>query len=595
MRAPFVALDDARPGRERLLRYRDPKGSVAAWSPAEVAPALAAIEAAQARGLHAAGYFSYELGYALEPRLAPLMPAGRKLPLLWFGLFGARETHENAHLLGEAVAGHAYAGPLRDVPSEDAYAPGFLAVKALIAAGDTYQINLSFRARFSFLGDPIALYLRMRARAGAGFGAYVEDGERAILSLSPELFFACENGVATARPMKGTVPRGPDAAEDARLRARLQASEKDRAENLMIVDLIRNDLGRVARTGGITVEDLFAVETYPTLHTMVSTVRAELRDRVGPADLVRALFPCGSITGAPKIRAMEIIRDLEPDPRGVYCGAVGAFGPDGSALFNVAIRTVTIANGVGELGVGGGLVQDSRLASEYEECLVKARYFTETREPIGLIETLRHDEGQGFARLDLHLARLAASARALGIACDLATARRALDRAVAGAAGAWRVRLLLAENGELSCTAAPLEAAPKIWSYAISERRVTSTDALLGHKTTWRTLYDGEREAHARAQGCDEVIFLNERGEVTEGSRANVFALLRDKLVTPALSCGLLDGCLRREMLDAGLCQEGVLTPGALHRADKVYFGNSLRGLIVAVPAAVRVAHAAAE
>ena len=321
--------------------------------------------------------------------------------MLWFGLFGSREAlagHEAAAWLESRVQGRAYAGPLRLGEMPEAYARSFARVQDYIAAGDAYQVNLSFPARFAFAGDPLALYARLRGRAQAGHGAFVDDGTRHILSFSPELFFAVENGVLTARPMKGTAPRGADAAQDAQIAACLKGSEKDRAENLMIVDLIRNDVGRVARTGTVKVENLFAVETYPTVHQMVSTVKGELRASTAVDDLVRALFPCGSVTGAPKMRAIEIIRELEKEPRGIYCGAIGSFSPDGSANFNVAIRTLTIEGAEGRLGIGGGIVVDSKSDAEYDECLIKARFFEEGRPPLSLIETLRFDPLGGAVR-----------------------------------------------------------------------------------------------------------------------------------------------------------------------------------------------------
>src|SRR6185312_6214522 len=386
--------------------FQRPLDVIRADSPAEVPAALRAIEAALGQGNHVAGWLGYELGYALEPRLAGRTPVG---PLLRLGVFQAPESRM------PGPAGRAYAGPLALEWDEAAYARRFARVKAYIAAGDIYQANLSFRAHFPFLGDPFALYERLRIESEASHCAFADDGERQVLSLSPELFFdLAADGPITVRPMKGTLARhGDDATE----RAQLAASAKDRAENLMIVDAIRNDLSRIAEPGSVAVEDLFKIESYPTLHTMVSTVTAKKRAGVGVADILRALFPCGSITGAPKIRAMEILHELEASPRGAYCGALGWFAPASnnqfSARFNVAIRTLTIAGGRGELGIGGGVVQDSEGAGEYAECRLKARFFEQGRRPIELIETLRY--GQGFVRLNAHLVRMQNSAAILGL------------------------------------------------------------------------------------------------------------------------------------------------------------------------------------
>jgi len=308
---------------------------------------------------------------------------------------------------------------------------------------------------------------------------------------------------------------------------------------------------------------------------MVSTVTAKKRADAGVADILRALFPCGSITGAPKIRAMEILRDLESSPRGVYCGAIGHFAPDGSARFNVAIRTLTIQDGQGELGIGGGVVQDSKLESEYAECLLKARFFEAARRPLELIETLRWQNG--FPRLESHLSRMQASAAVFGLAFDMARARVALDAATAGKTGPLRMRLTLDESGAHNATAHQLPPNPAHWRYAVSPQRTDSDDLLLRHKTSWRELYEGE----VARLGADEVVFCNQRGEVTEGARSNIFVRRGDILLTPPLEAGVLDGRLRAELIAQGKAREARLMPDDL--AGEFYFGNSLRGLIPAV------------
>jgi para-aminobenzoate synthetase/4-amino-4-deoxychorismate lyase len=562
--AMLVILD----GKDGRLAFQTPQAVIRADSAAAVPAALAAMEAAHAAGRWLAGAFAYELGYALEPRLAALMPpkaGGDPQPLIVFGVYDAPAADV------PKPAGRAYAGPLRPEWDAAEYGARFRAVKEALVAGDIYQANLSFRAAFAFAGNPRALYEHLRAVSAAPYCAFVDlqdGGARQILSLSPELFFEMQGGHIRARPMKGTAARQGD---DALGRAALAGSAKDRAENLMIVDLIRNDLGRIAQIGSVGVEDLFAIETYPSLHTMVSTVTARLRPDTDIAAIVQALFPCGSITGAPKIRAMEILRQLESSPRGAYCGAIGYFAPDQSARFNVAIRTLTITGQYGTLGIGGGVVQDSREASEYAECLLKARFFEAARRPLELIETLKW---QGdFIRLERHLARMAASAKLFGLAFDDRLARQALADAIAGGAGALRVRLALNEAGIFQAVAAPLAENPPHWTYDISPVRLDNDDLLLRHKTSWRELYDAP---HAG----DEVVFLNERGEVAEGARSNLFVRRKGKLLTPPLSAGLLPGILRAEMLEGGDCEEAVLTQSDLD--GEIFFGNSLRGLIPA-------------
>ncbi len=564
-KAAMLVILDAESGR---LAFQKPRALISADRLAEVPGALAALEAARGQGRWLAGVFFYELGYALEKRLHPRM--SHTQPLLLFGVFDAP---------GEAppVTGRAYAGPLTPEWDPPAYADRFRTVKEKLAAGDIYQANLSFRADFSFAGNPRALYEQLRAAARAPHCAYLDffdeknGGARQILSLSPELFFDIANGEITSRPMKGTSAREGD---DAAARAALAASPKDRAENLMIVDLIRNDLGRISETGSVTVSDLFKVETYPQLHTMVSTVQGRLRPGTDIAAIVHALFPCGSVTGAPKIRAMEILHDLESSPRGAYCGAIGFFAPGGSARFNVAIRTLVIEGEKGRLGIGGGVVQDSREESEYAECLLKARFFEAPRRKLELIETFKFDAG--FVRLDRHLARMAASARRFDLAFDAAKAHLALEAAVKGQNGPLRLRLTLDEAGLHKATAAPLPANPPHWTYALSPMRTDSSDELLRHKTDWRDLYDSEV---ARLK-TDEVIFQNERGELTEGARSNIFIKRDGLLLTPPLSSGLLPGILRAELLDSGAAREAALTESDL--SGDVWFGNSLRGLIPA-------------
>ncbi len=579
-----VIIDDAR--ANRLLVFGEPDRVIAARAPDELARAFALMEEARASGLHLAGYASYELGYLLEDRLAPACPADLHLPLLWFGVFASAPTV----LSGEQAASfwqrhsRSYAGKLTPAWTEAAYAQRFWRAIDFIRAGDIFQVNLTLQAGFPFLGDPVSLYAALRAHGGGAHGAFVADGERHILSFSPELFIEIDAaGAIRAEPMKGTAPRGATPAEDDALRLALAVSAKDRAENLMIVDLLRNDLGRVGRLGSVTVDAQFAIETLPTVHQMVSKISATLAPGTGIEAILRALFPCGSVTGAPKIRAMEIIRELEQEPRGAYCGSIGYFAPDGAASFNVAIRTVTLEGGGGTLGIGGGITIDSTAQGEWAECLLKARYFERARRPIALFETLLHQEGR-FVREALHLRRMEGSARAFGIAFDIDAARRALGKVVKGRPGPLRVRLVLAEDGGFAATAAdfePWDGTP--WSFTLSPFRLDSGDVLLRHKTSARELYDREHaRITAEASGLDEVVFLNERGELCEGSRTNLFVRLGDRLLTPAQRCGLLDGCLRREMLDCGRAEEAILSVRDLERADGVMLGNSLRGLVLA-------------
>ncbi|WP_171176159.1 aminodeoxychorismate synthase component I [Ruegeria sp. HKCCD8929] len=349
--------------------FHRPERLIRADTATDVPGALAALDAARADGAWLAGYASYELGYALEPRLAARMPTNRRLPLLCFGVYDALATRALPPEAG-GITGFA---PRWD---EARYSRAFAAVHDAIGAGDIYQANLTFPIDLNITGDAAALYAALAARQPVGHGALVQQqGLPDLLSRSPELFFRTDaGGVIETRPMKGTQPRSADPSEDARRRAFLSRDEKNRAENLMIVDLLRNDISRVAVPGSVKVPELFKVETYATVHQMVSLVRAQLRADAGLSDILTALFPCGSITGAPKIRAMEILNDLEPWPRDIYCGTIGWAAPDGRSEFNVAIRTLMTEGTRATLNVGGGVVWDSTAASEYEEALWKARF-----------------------------------------------------------------------------------------------------------------------------------------------------------------------------------------------------------------------------
>lgn len=588
---PFVLIDDNLSGFPggRCRLFMDPVEIIACNDPDEAPGALDAIASAGARGLYAAGFMAYELGYALEPKLAARMPQHRAVPLIWMGLFRTQQDlcwSEARDILraGREEAGWDITEPGYSL-DRAAYVEGVRAVHDYIAAGDVYQINLTFKHRFRWSGDPFALYEDLRRRQRVAYGAFVGGPGWHVLSLSPELFFEAENGVITTRPMKGTAPRGLTATEDGALADWLCTDEKSRAENLMIVDLLRNDIGRIAETGSVRVPKLFSVESYRSVHQMTSTVSARLRGGAGIRDIVEALFPCGSVTGAPKIRAMEIIRELEPDPRGVYTGAIGAIDPDGAARFNVAIRTLFLSqDGHGEMGIGSGIVFDSDAEAEHDECLLKGRFLTVPHEPFQLIETMRWSGDAGYYLLDRHLDRLVASAERFCIPCRRAEVREALDQATDGLQGTSRIRLLLDEDGMLTLESAAIDPAPVdrgVVRFALSDRRVDSRDPHRYHKTTRRELLDRERTRLAAQTGCDEVLFVNERGELTEGSYSNLFVERNGILLTPPLSCGLLDGTLRRDLLESGehRVEEHVLYPADLEAADAVWLGNSVRGL----------------
>ena len=569
--APAAVRLDA-PGGGRSFRFRELRRVLWAERIADVVPLLREVEAAVAGGLHAAGFVAYEAAPAFDPAFATHPPDPR-LPLAWFALYAARDEVRPAVA---AADGEAELGPWRIDLEEDAYLPRVERIRALIAAGDTYQVNLTARLRASFTGDPRALYERMCLAQRSGLCAFMDlGGGRSVVSASPELFFRLDADGLELRPMKGTRPRGRWPAEDHALAAELAASEKDRAENLMIVDLLRNDAGRVAEFGSVRVERLYDVERYETVHQMTSTIRAVPRPDAGLAEVFAALFPCGSVTGAPKVRTMEIIRDLETGPRGVYCGAIG-FASPGEAVFSVGIRTLLLdaAQGTAELGVGSGVTWDSDAAAEYRECWAKAAFARRAPADFRLLETLLWEPEGGWFLRDGHLSRIAASAAYFGYAWDGEDAVRRLDAAVRGMDGPMRVRLLLDRAGGMEVQASPHAASPEPARVAVAAEPVDSRDPMLYHKTTRRALY--ERAAAARPD-CDDVLLVNERGELTESTIANLVVRMDGALWTPPLDAGLLPGVFRADLLARGEIRERVLRPADLEDAEEVWLINSVR------------------
>ncbi len=599
MREPFVLLDDARQGPAADARlYRCPAEVVIARRAEDVRPALERIEALNRDGYEMAGYLAYEAGLCLEPRLEHLAPSrtGASGPLVWFAAFEGHEriapTDVPGWLRANASRPDAAIGPLEPQVSPGGYAQAFAALREAIRAGDIYQANLTFPLAGSWKGDPVALYAAIRPSAQAGYGGIVFDGSHWLLSFSPELFFSLKSGSALVKPMKGTRPRGRGEKEDARLADELASSDKDRAENLMIVDLMRNDLSRVAQPGSVRVEQAFAVESYPTVHQMVSTICAEMKPGLGAVDVIRALFPCGSITGAPKIRAMELIAEVERGARGPYCGAIGRIDAPGAngtgdAAFNVAIRTLRLTpgeNGQGRavLGVGSAIVADSQALPEWRECLVKGGFVRQSAPDISaanfdLIETMAFRPEEGVPLLEQHLERIKASAAELGFGFDRHAVRNAIQALCFDAERPSKLRLVASRSGafslELSDMPPPL-AEPAVC--AVLRLPVDPGDWRLRHKTSDRSFYEAGLEA-AQASGATEAIFLREDGLVTEGCFNSIFVKRGDSLLTPPASLGLLPGVLRRSLIEEGQASEAELTLDDL--AEGFLIGNALRGL----------------
>jgi para-aminobenzoate synthetase/4-amino-4-deoxychorismate lyase len=575
---PLVRFDslDARRGA-RSFAFAGFRGVVRADALEDVLPALAAVERVVAEGAHAAGFVAYEAAPAFDRALVTHAPDPR-LPLLWFALFDRRIATEPLGGIGDGDddGGELELGELRAEVGERTYAERVACIRERIAAGETYQVNYTFGLGGAFRGSPLALYRRLCQAQQAAFCAYLEVDGHAVVSASPELFFRWSGGELELRPMKGTRPRGRWAAEDDGLARELAESPKDRAENLMIVDLLRNDAGRVAEIGSVCVERMFEVERYPTVHQMTSTIRARTRPGTALTDVFRALFPCGSITGAPKVRTSRIITEMERGPRGVYTGAIGFVSPD-EAVFSVAIRTLLIdrAGGEATLGVGSGITFDSDAGAEYAECLSKAA-FVRRDPPPALIETFGWAPETGFARRDGHLERMARSAAYFGYAFDPDDAGRRLDAVAADLPREpRRIRVTLSPDGRLSIDHAE---APQ-WSepvrLAVARRAIDSSHPFWYHKTANRAMY----EAHAPvAAPHDLVLLVNERGELAETAIANVVLEIDGARWTPHVDAGLLPGVLRGELLRGGTVREAVLTVADLERATAVWVVNSLRG-----------------
>ncbi|HYV97535.1 MAG TPA: aminodeoxychorismate synthase component I [Gemmatimonadaceae bacterium] len=577
MQPPFVVLDfPASPSRGLgTLVFERPVRVLSAVSVDEVAGVLREADGEAARGRHAVGFVAYEAAPAFDTAFSA--HPGGAVPLAWFGVFDA-PTHDGAADDGSSATA---AWHERSRPGE--YADAIERIHAAIGRGDVYQVNFTVRLDVDVDGDTAALYRRLLLAQGPGYGAHIHTGRHEIISASPELFFERRGTHIVTRPMKGTARRGRWLDEDDRRAGALASSEKERAENVMIVDLLRNDLGRIAETGTVRVTKLFDVERRPTVLQMTSTIEASLRAGTSNAEIFGALFPCGSVTGAPKIAAASLIASLESTERGVYCGAIGHIAPRGESTFSVAIRTLTFdhARRRAEYGVGSGITWDSARAAEYDEVVAKAAILTADLPTFDLLETLRLERGE-YARLDRHLARLEGSAAYFGFASPRSL-RDAAERALRGHAASAgqapeRVRVTVSPAGATRVDAAPLPeiqrdgAAPV--SVALAATPVKRHNRFLYHKTTHRTVYDRHRAEHP---GAFDVLLWNEDGELTEFTIGNLVVELDGARWTPPRECGLLGGVFREELLERGEIHERVLRADDLARATAIWLINSLR------------------
>ena len=615
--AVFALLDDASDltSSERRSRlYTQCTGALHLHPGDDYHRFFTELQQALDTGLHAVTLFSYEFGHLLQgigsktahadigdKRIGSVDDGHSNRSLITTLLFKACDRLNSSEVddwLINARTSDAYAiTGTRAMLSAQEFVQAVDKIHRYIEAGDTYQVNFTFPLRFNFTGDPVALYSALRKRQPVPYGALIAlpDGS-SVLSLSPELFVSHAQGELTCRPMKGTAAASDDHAMNAQRAQALREDEKERAENLMIVDLLRNDLGRIAQTGSVRVPDLFSVERFGAVLQMTSTIVADARADITLSEVFEALYPCGSITGAPKRRSMQILHELERWPRQLYTGGIGWFDPPaskyplGDFMLSVPIRTLLLEapdqhnHRQGEMGIGAGIVYDSNAESEYQECLLKARFLTGLQSTFSLFETMRAT-ARGCELLDRHLERIASSAQTFGFSLDLTEARRrvAAECAEISDDQDYRLRLSLNANGEIKLTKAPVAPLQQPTHVLLSTIVMQSDDLLLAHKTTLRHIYD-DGWKHAEAVGAFDTLFFNERGELTEGGRSNVFVKINGQWMTPPLSAGVLPGVMRARLLedDNWNAIEHTITRADLKNAEAVCVCNALRGILQA-------------
>lgn len=571
--AYFNSFDPA--GRGWSAAFSDPVETCTAATPAEVPAVVHTAERAVQNGKWAVLFLSYEAAPAFDPAFKVHSLTG--FPCAAAAIF---DTCDPVPALPDSGI-PALSGWIPLVSREE-YDAAIHMIRNYIAAGDTYQVNYTFPMDCSFSGTPEALYAFLCHAQKAPYCCMADCGRYRILSISPELFFERRGSHFVMRPMKGTMPRGRWLEEDKERIAELYASEKNRAENLMIVDLIRNDLGRVARHNSVRVSRLFDIERYETVLQMTSTVEGEILPGISLFDIFGALFPCGSITGAPKIRTMEIIRELEQFPRSIYTGTIGFIRPGGDCEFNVAIRTVIIdmEQATARFHVGGGITYDSTAENEYDECLTKSKFLSAAPDEFQLLESMLLDEGTYFI-LHRHLARLKASADYFGFPVPSDEINTRLEQlCLSHPDGKWKVRLLLDRNGQLSIEALPLPRSPDRYRLGIAREPVSSGNVFLFHKTTNRGVYEHARTA---VPECDDVVLWNEHGEITETTIANIVLVIKGGKYTPKRTAGLLAGTFRDELIETGEIAVRKLTLDDLYHAEEIYLVNSVRKWMKAV------------
>lgn len=592
----FVILDTIKTDSQNFKSFifLDPIYILETSNIDEVENILTEIEGFIKSGYYVAGYITYEAGYAFEPRLKSLVSDVCFFhPLIWFGVFKNPfiidlrnadtenlKAEEYNHLCDEMLS-YEIANINLNMP-ENEYKSKIECIKDYICSGDSYQINFTWNVNFSFKGSPLALYYDLRKKQRTSYAAYLKTRDTHIISYSPELFFRRMGKKIITRPMKGTIKRGRVLSEDRKNAKVLHDSEKNRAENLMIVDLLRNDLGKISETGTVKVNRLFEVEKYETLFQMTSTIEGHLKPETTYLEIFKSLFPCGSVTGTPKIRSMEIINELEKDYRRIYTGSIGYISPYEEAAFNIAIRTPVIEGNNGFMGVGSGIVWDSKVEDEYKECSLKMRFFTEPVQKFKLLETILYYKGK-YWLLKYHVQRLQESAEYFDFTFDAEKLLTYLKQNANQLSNEkkYKIRVLIDKFGKFYIENLKLDISKQdnTGHVVLASKKMDSKNIFLFHKTTHRSIYD-EMYLKAREKGLIDLIFTNEKGEVTEGCISNIFIRKRGRLITPPLDCGLLNGIMRQYILrKIKNVKEDKITIDDLRNSEEIYLCNSVRGI----------------
>ncbi|WP_271853199.1 aminodeoxychorismate synthase component I [Planococcus maritimus] len=570
--APYLQFDFTKDnGMPETLAFSEPHTVLEAHSLGDVAAVFEQVDHYTSQGYYAAGYVSYEAAPAFHPEMA--VHEGAEMPLVWFGIYKEPQVPKASSEAAYEVSDWTLEGSIPE------YKEGIQKIRQAIEEGDTYQVNYTERLTAGFKGDTKAFYEQLARNQQADYSAYLDIGRHQILSASPELFFRIDGSRIRTKPMKGTAPRGRTSWEDESILDVLLESEKERAENLMIVDLLRNDMSRLAKPGTVQVPRLFEAEKYPTVHQLTSTVEGELPEGLTVFDWFEALFPCGSITGAPKVSTMRYIAGLEQTPREVYCGAIGYITPEKNAVFNVPIRTVVIDQdqSTARYGVGGGITWDSTSEGEYGELLTKARVLTDQRPEFALLESLKLEDGN-YPLVARHLERLKKSAAYFRFALDEEAVAKQLEGiATQHPVGLYKIRLTLERSGQLELSAQPAAPIEQPVHCALAKSPIDNRNAFLYHKTTNRGIYEQHQQ---QAPNAFSVLLWNDREELTEFTIGNVVAEKDGRFYTPPVSSGLLAGTYREQLIEEGRIESKVLKKDELDTFDAIWFINSVRGWI---------------